>query len=134
MQAEETFFTRVGCTDGRVQIPIRIYGQKVTGAKYPDTISDPGAAGIIAGNPSKEFLNRLLNELNISLEKHHSKGVIVHGHQDCAGHPVDDETHKRDIKKSVEIVGKLIRNRVPVYGVFVKRGKDRWVVEELYES
>lgn len=131
LQAEETFFTRVGCMDGRIQVPLRIYGQKVTGAEYPDTISDPGAAGILAGNPSQEFLARLKSELDISLGKHHSRGIIVHGHQDCAGHPVDDETHKEDVRKSVEIIRKLTNNEVPVYGVFVKRDGPDWIVEEV---
>lgn len=117
--------------DGRVQMPLRIYGQKKTGAQYPDTISDPGAAGIMAGNPSEEFLRRLKSELDISLIKHNSKGIIVHGHQDCAGHPVDNETHKKDVVKSVEVIKRLTEHKVPVYGVFVRKENGDWIVEEL---
>ena len=38
---------------------------------------------------------------------HGSKLIFVVGHYDCGGHPVDDETHKSDIRKSVENLKKL---------------------------
>ena len=127
----ETFFTRVGCMDGRVQVPTRIFGEQKFHAKYPDTITDPGEVGILAHFLSPEVLDRIKKELVISIEKHHSKGVLVHGHQDCAGNPVDDATQIADIKKNVEIVKGLVQNAVPVIGVFVKREKDEWMAEEV---
>lgn len=130
----ETFFTRVGCMDGRVQIPLRIYGQQKFGAEYPDTITEAGKVGILAHNPTPEFLANLKTKLDISINNHHSKGILVHGHQECAGNPVDDITHKDDVRKSVEVIKQLINNRVAVVGVFVKRSISDpkiWEVEEV---
>lgn len=131
---DETFFTRVGCMDGRVQMPVRIFGQERFGAEYPDTITEAGKVGILANNPSKSFLKLLNRKLDISIEKHHSKGIIVHGHQECAGNPVSDRKHRDDVRKSVKIIKKMTHRKVPVVGVFVKRSKANrkiWEAEEL---
>ena len=131
---EETFFTRVGCMDGRIQIPLRVFGQKKFHAQYPDSITDPGTVGMLVSDPPQELLDRLKTELNISLQKHKSKGILVSGHQECAANQVDDSTHKEEIKKSVEIVKDLVGGLVSVIGVFVKRSEQDpkiWEVEEL---
>lgn len=130
-QAGDTFFTRVGCMDGRVQVPLRIYGQEKTGAKYPDTITEAGKVGLLAHDPSEALLISLKHKLDISIDKHHSQGIIVHGHEECAGNPVDEATHKEDVRKSVEVIKELIGNKVPVYGVFLRRAEPEWAVEEL---
>ena len=131
---DETFFTRIGCIDGRVQIPVRMYGQNKFHAQFPDTITDAGEVGIITHNPTSDFLDNLKKEINISLNAHNSKGIVIHGHQECAGNPVDDQIQKEDIKKSVEKIKEIINNRVPVVGIFVKRSHtdpNIWEVEEL---
>ena len=134
LHVDETFFTRVGCMDGRVQIPLRIYGQKKFGAQYPDTITEAGKVGILAHNPTPEFLQSLKVKLDISINKHNSKGILVHGHGECAGNQVDDNVHREDIRNSVQVIKQMINNKVQVLGVFVKRLADNpkeWIVEEL---
>lgn len=131
-EGTETFFTTVGCMDGRVQEPISKFGQEKFGAKYPDTITEAGLVGILVNNPSQEFLSNLKKKLDISIRIHHSRGVVVHGHQDCAGNPVDDESHKEDVWKSVRAIQNLINSSIPVIGVFVRqRENEDWRVEEL---
>ncbi|PIR80265.1 MAG: hypothetical protein COU25_01030 [Candidatus Levybacteria bacterium CG10_big_fil_rev_8_21_14_0_10_35_13] len=134
-QADETFFTSVGCMDGRVQEVIAKYGRQKFNAKYPDTITEAGFVGLLANNPSPQLLESIKNKVLISTEKHHSKGVIVHGHQECAAlDAVDDSTHRQEVRESVRIIKNLINDKVPVVGVFVKRSNDNskdWIVEEL---
>jgi carbonic anhydrase len=127
----ETFFTIIGCMDGRVQEARMEFGREKFGAEYPDTITDAGIAGVIAGNPNSEFLENLKKKLLLSIEKHNSCGVLVGGHQECAGNPVSDEEQKEHVKKSAEIVRKLIYNKVPVVSIFVVRDGDSWRAEEL---
>lgn len=130
----ETFFTRVGCMDGRVQTPIALYGQNRYQVLFPDTITEAGLVGLLSKSPSQELLDSIKKKVLISVEKHHSKGIVVHGHQECAGNPVDDITHKDDVRKSVEVIKQLINNKVPVVGVFVKRSisdPKTWEVEEV---
>lgn len=130
-QAGETFFTVVGCMDGRVQDAMAKFGQSKFGALFPDTITEAGIVGLISNNPSQEFLDGIKFKLLVSIEKHHSKGILVDGHAECAGNPVDDQKHIEDIKKSVEIVMSLINNVVPVFGVFVKRESEHWIAREI---
>ncbi len=126
--ANETFFTVVGCMDGRVQSVMEKYGKSYFSAKYPDTITDPGIVGTISKGPSKEFSDDLKKKLLISLDLHHSVGILVNGHAECAGNPVDDTVHKEDIKKSVEFIKKLTNSKVPVIGLFVERA---WAALEV---
>lgn len=135
----ETFFTSVGCMDGRVHKPVVDFGRKVFSAHFADTITEAGLAGLL----TKEFidvslLKSLKKKIFVSLEKHHSKGIIVHGHQECAGNPVEDDIHKEDIKRTVEVVKLLVDSSVPVVGIFVKRAaksdNGAWEVEEISQN
>lgn len=131
MGANETFFTVIGCMDGRCQKPLMEFGQQYFNATYPDTITDAGIVGIIAQNPSQDFLDGLKTKVLISLEKHHSKGIIIDGHAECAGDPVDDATHKEHIRKSLHIVKSMVPVDTKIVGVFVIRDPQdptTWVV------
>ena len=130
-QVGETFFTVVGCMDGRCQRVMADFGMQKFGSLFPDTITEAGIVGVIANNPSKDFLENLKFKLLVSVDKHNSNGILVDGHQECAGNPVEDEHHIKDINKSVEIVKGLIKNKVPVMGIFVKRSEKGWVGEEI---
>lgn len=133
-QIDETFFTRVGCMDGRVQIPLRIYGQQKFGAEYPDTITEAGLVGLLANKPSPQLLESIKNKVLISIENHKSKGILVYGHQECAALDAVDDTHREDIKESVRVIKNLINDKVSVVGVFVKRSSENpkeWIVEKL---
>lgn len=134
-QAGETFFTSVGCMDGRGLRPVRKFGKAKFGVWYVDTVTDAGLVGKVSKEGvDPKFLNELKAKILISLEKHHSKGIIVHGHEECAGNPVDEETHKKDILRSVEVIKSLVGTSVPVIAAFVKRSDGDWVVEELSQT
>ena len=129
----ETFFTSVGCMDGRVQNPMLHYGQKKFGVKYADTITEAGLVGLLAReNVDSVLLDSIKKKILISVEKHHSKGIVVHGHQECAGNPVEDDLHKKDVLKAVKTIGALIQKDIQIIPVFITRNKHRWgEVEEL---
>lgn len=130
-QAGETFFTSVGCMDGRGLRPVRKFGKAKFGVWYVDTVTEAGLVGKLSNNPTQELLDQLKSKILISLDKHHSKGIIVHGHEDCAGNPVEENAHKEDIRRSVEAVKSLLNTSVPVIGAYVKRKDGDWVVEEV---
>lgn len=130
----ETFFTSVGCMDGRVQKKVVEFGKQKFKAEYPDTITEAGLVGLLARDVSDLLLQSLKKKISISSKLHHSKGIIIHGHQECAGNQVSDKEQKEDIKKSVEVIKSLIDPSLPVVGVFVKRSPNtpsKWIVEEL---
>jgi carbonic anhydrase len=127
----ETFFTSVGCMDGRVQAPIEEYGQNRYGVLFPDTITEAGLVGLLANNPSADLLEFIKKKVLISVEKHHSKGIIVHGHQACAGNPIEDNQHKEETKKATEVVKTFVPAELEVKAVFVNKTQHGWTVEEL---
>src|SRR5690606_12747199 len=106
--------TVVGCMDGRVQDVISEFGQKTLNSRFPDTITEPGIVGMLTQMQSADFLESLKQKLLISLDKHHANGIIVDGHQECAGDPVDDKVQREHIKKAVEVIRGIVGNRVPV--------------------
>lgn len=128
----ETFFTSVGCMDGRVQEPILSYGKAKFGIKYADTITEAGLVGLVAKkNVKRSLLNSLKKKILISIEKHHSKGVVIHGHQECAGNPVEDKVHKEDVRRTANTIGALLQTNIQIIPVFVKRLEHGWTAEEL---
>ena len=116
-----TFFTSVGCMDGRVQKVIADFGKEKFNAEYPDTITEAGLVGKLAteeeGSPLFESIKQ---KILISLEKHHSRGIVIHGHEECAGNPVSEEQHIDDVKKSVEQLKKMVPEGTAIIPVYVK--------------
>ena len=97
----------------------------------PSARADGGQA---KNNIDQVLLDSIKKKILISLEKHHSKGIIVHGHQECAGNPVLDNKHKEDVQRSVAVIKSLVNASVPVVGVFVKRSHQdlsKWEAEEV---
>lgn len=127
----ETFFTSIGCMDGRVQDAIAQYGRDKYGVKYADTITEAGIVGILANNPSKEFLEDLKKKVLISVEKHHSKGILVHGHQECAGNPVEDEKHKEDTLAAAREIRNFVSEDLEVKPMFVVKKEGNWEATEI---
>lgn len=128
----ETFFTAVGCMDGRSECTVAQWGREKFGVLYADAITEAGLVGILSqGSVDPRLLESIKKKILISVDKHHSKNVVVSGHEDCAGNPVDEETHKTHIRRSVQKIQELTNSSVPVVGVYVKRGKSGWEVEEL---
>ena len=126
----ETFFTSVGCMDGRVQNSIGKYGRDKFGVLYADTITEAGLVGLISNNSSNELLESIKNKILISVEKHHSKGIVVHGHQECAGNPVADNQHREETKKAAEIISNFAPG-IEVKPVFVIKENGNWIIEEI---
>lgn len=133
--AGESFFTSVGCMDGRVQDVVAKFGQQKFSAKYPDTITEAGMVGQLG----KDVIDPALLEslqfkvVIVSIGKHNAVGVVVHGHAECAGNPVSDNQQKVDIRRSVQVLKSLV-GEVPVVGVFLKRSvtdSSQWEVEEV---
>src|SRR3989344_8474433 len=127
----ETFFTSVGCIDGRSECAVAKWGREKFGVKYADAITEAGLVKWLAGNHLDQYLvESIENKIKISIEKHHSKNIVVSGHEDCAGNPVSGSAHKKDILKAAELIS-LMFPKISVTSVYAKRSGDSWMVEEL---
>ena len=123
-----TFCTAINCMDGRVQIPVVRYLQERFSADYVDVISEAGPNRILAEQPEDSHaVDAIMRRAEISVERHHSVGIAVIGHHDCAGNPspaVEQDRHT--IAAMHRIRGRF--PDVPVIGLWVN---DEWNVTEL---
>ncbi len=121
------FCTAINCMDGRVQLPVIEYLKERFGVEYVDSITEPGPNLILAGRENPELLESILARLEISVEKHGSRGIAVVGHHDCAGNPASPGEQLLHLREAVE----FLRGRYPgmeIIGLWV--GGD-WVVHEI---
>ncbi|OGH12520.1 MAG: hypothetical protein A2857_07005 [Candidatus Levybacteria bacterium RIFCSPHIGHO2_01_FULL_36_15] len=116
----ETFCTHVGCMDGRVQEVVARYAKEKFCVQFVDTITEPGVDGLLAKADSESDLYKSVKlKIEISTNNHHSCGIIVEGHEECAGNPSDRQQHLKDIRESVEKIKEMVGGSLTVQGVYV---------------
>ena len=86
-----SFCTAINCMDGRAQIPVIEFLQQRFGVDYVDSITEPGPNKILAEQTDSQRLDSIFQRLQISLRHHHSVGLAVVGHADCAGNPATEQ-------------------------------------------
>jgi len=123
----KTFATAINCMDGRVQIPVIEYLKKRYRADYIDMITEPGPNGILAAGKDQAAVESIKRRVSISTGKHGSKHIAVAGHHDCAGNPVDKETHLTHIRSAMKTV-KAWGFNAEVIGLWID---DKWKVSEV---
>ncbi|MCB0804821.1 MAG: hypothetical protein KDC05_03430 [Bacteroidales bacterium] len=89
----KAFAAAVNCMDGRVQEPVIKYLKENFEIDYVDMITEPGPDRILSEEQESIRVNSIKQRLDISVNKHGSKIILVSGHDDCAGNPTDKETH-----------------------------------------
>ncbi len=121
------FCTAINCMDGRVQIPVIRYLQKRFAADYVDVISEPGPNRILADRSDAIAVASIENRVKISVDLHHSVGIAVIGHHDCAGNPASEMEQRKHTTKAVLNIQRRFKN-LPVIGLWVD---ENWHVSEV---
>jgi len=121
------FCTAINCIDGRAQLPVINYLQIRFDVEFVDTITEPGPNLILGEQTNGVLVQSILDRLKISVEKHHSVGIAIVGHQDCAGNPASEEKQLQHIKNAMSFLGQHYDN-VEIIGLWVD---DAWNVNEL---
>jgi|SRR4030042_1893194 hypothetical protein len=124
---EKAFATAINCMDGRVQVPVTEYLRKKYKVSYVDMVTEPGPNGILAANKDQAIIESIKKRVGISTGKHGSKHIAIAGHHDCAGNPVDKETHLAHVRSAMKVV-KSWGFDAEVIGLWVD---DRWKVSEV---
>ena len=123
-----TYAAALNCIDGRTQIPVITWMKENLHVHYVDLITDPGMDRVLS-HDHRDEMNRLRENVIISIQAHGTRIVAVVGHHDCAANPVSDRRHMEDIKESVETV-KSWKLPIRVIGLFVDGASNvRLVVE-----
>ena len=110
------FATSLSCIDGRVQGPLSEWIRDMSGAEYVDTVTEPGMDKALSGGGAAA--EALRKKAIISVRAHGSRMIVVSGHADCAGNPVTDDEHARQIAECVR-VAESWKTGAEVLGVFV---------------
>lgn len=121
------FATAINCIDGRIQIPVIEWIRKEYGISYVDMVTEPGPNKILAKSKDSSVLNSIKRRVKISVDKHGSKLVAIVGHYDCAGNPVDRETHIKQLKEAMDVL-KLWFPDLKIIGLWINQN---WEVEEV---
>jgi len=90
--------------DGRTQLPVINYLKEHFGVEYVDSITEAGPNKILAEGVNKTAIDAILARLSISVNKHHSVGIAVVGHHDCAGNPAEKKQQMIDTQKAVSFL------------------------------
>ncbi len=120
------FYTAINCMDGRVQLPVISYLQKRFDAEYVDVISEPGPNRILADESDGVAVESIMRRVEISVVRHHSVGIAVVGHHDCAGNPATEAEQRQHTAAAVLCVQARFSD-VPVIGLWVN---ENWDVSE----
>jgi hypothetical protein len=115
--------------DGRVQLPVIKYLKRRFGAKYVDVVTEPGPNLILARRSNSDLVESIFERIKISVERHHSAGIAIAGHHDCAGNPASKEAQILHIKDAIATVHGRYR-QIETIGLWVD---ENWEVDELVQ-
>ena len=120
------FCTAINCIDGRTQLPVIKFLRERVKVDYVDSITEPGPALILALQNNESLVESIKSRIQISIEKHHSLGIAVVAHHDCAGNPVVKEEQLKHLRLAVIFLKEEFS--MQVIGLWVD---ENWIVHEM---
>lgn len=121
----DEFGTVLECMDGRPQRKVADYLTTSFGVRHVDTITTAGMVRHLGEDTAQT--PTILENLDISIDKHGSRNVAVVAHHDCAGNPVSNKTQKQQIVAAVARLENLYPE-VQVAGLWLN---ENWIVERI---
>lgn len=110
-----SFASAITCIDGRVLQPLVDFTRERFAVDAVDVVTEPGADATVPA-----LVDDLVRRLAPSLEKHGSTAVVLAGHEDCAGNPVDEATHRQHLGTSARILSETLGEGIEVLTVYVR--------------
>ena len=96
-----SFCTAINCMDGRVQLPVIAFLKEYFKVEYVDTITEAGPVRIFDKTDDQAVLNSVYRRVEISVNRHASKGLAICAHANCAGNPIDDDQQQLQLQEAV---------------------------------
>ena len=91
----------VNCVDGRVQTPVLEWMMRHLDGDLVHSITEPGPDAALAEGDAAERIEPIVRLLTENTRVH---AVAVAAHHDCLGNPVDEEVHRAQVRRAVEVV------------------------------
>jgi len=121
------FGTTINCMDGRTQLPMIAWMKSTYGLDYVDMITEPGPDKLLS-QQIPEYVKSIRSRVEISVNAHGSKIIVVVSHHDCAGNPVSKEEHIRQVRDCLKLIKSWGLPVNDIIGVWIN---DRWTVEPI---
>ncbi len=125
---EGIFVTAINCMDGRTQIPVIEWMKRRYSADFVDMITEPGPIKILSEDKDRVIVESIKRRVEISIKKHNSKLIVIVGHHDCAGNPVEKDMQLKQLICAIKKVKKW-NYGIEVMGLWVD---DEWKVNEIH--
>jgi carbonic anhydrase len=122
-----SFLTAVNCMDGRVQLPIISYLKERFGVSYVDVVTEAGPVRPLAEGQESREVESIVSRVNVSIQKHKSKGIAVVAHHDCAGNPAPEARQHEQLHAAVD----YLASRYPASEVIGLWVDGSWIVHEV---
>jgi len=122
-----TFCTAINCMDGRTQRPVIEFLSRYFQADHVDMITEPGPNLILSRPDHTPAVDSILARIDISVHKHHSLGIAIVGHHDCAGNP----SAKDDQTQQTTAAMQLLRRKYPATPVIGLWVNDNFEVDDV---
>ncbi|MGD9078725.1 MAG: hypothetical protein PVG96_05265 [Desulfobacterales bacterium] len=108
-------------------MPVIRYLQKRFNVDYVDSITEAGPNLILTEAKKASSTQAIFERLKISVKNHHSVGVAIVGHHDCAGNPASKNEQILHLQKAIQSIRQQYEN-LPVIGLWVDKN---WEVHEI---
>lgn len=125
--APHGFAVAVTCIDGRAHDPLVRWAREHLGVDYVDLVTQPGADAALSECPL-DVCSAIRDKLDVSVNAHASRAVVIAGHDDCAANPVSPAVHRRQILDAVRQVEAWALD-LTVVGIWIDRNGDVTTVE-----
>jgi hypothetical protein len=113
--------------DGRVQLPVIRYLQKRFNVDYVDSITEAGPNLILSEAENTFSAQAIFRRLKISVKDHHSVGVAIAGHHDCAANPAAKDNQIKQIQKAIQLIRQQYEN-IEIIGLWIDKN---WEIHEI---
>ncbi len=113
-----SFVAAVLCIDGRFRRCLVEWLTAHFGIDYIDLITEPGPDGLLAQDPEGPRASGIRSRLAVSLAAHQPVAIVIAGHDDCAGNPVEPAIHRTQERRAAAVLRGWYEE-LPVLGLHV---------------
>jgi hypothetical protein len=122
------------CSDWRLHRRVVDFNARIghaTGTSQVDLVALPGPDGLLKPDRAGEW-EAAKGQVKLLADAHHAAALAVVAHQRCAGHPVPDDEHDRDVQAVAKALKESLGFSGPAYALVATYTNDRkWGLKEV---
>jgi len=124
----------VTCADWRLhRRPVDFVGRigRMVDATVSDLLALPGPDGLCLESRARDW-ESVKDWAKLLAGAHHAEVLAVVAHQKCAGHPVSDEEHEKDVVTVTRALKQALAFDGPAYAIVaVHRSDTNWGLKQI---